>query len=359
MSNASTAPIRVLIADDSATVRAFLEGVLAQMPAVELAGVARDGQQAVQMALGDHPDVILMDLHMPRMDGLAAITRIMAHAPCPIIVLSGVLTRTERDLAFEALKAGALDVLHKPRDATPTTVEDFSAQLGRRIQRYAGMHLPARPQLRPPSVALAPEVAEPADAARAPGPLLLIGASTGGPRVLRDLLDGLPRPLPAGVVIAQHLTPGFEASLASWLAGSGHDVTVATGGTQLLPDRVIIVPATHHGEINGDRLVLHERGEVAVGPSVDRLFKSAAASVAERSVAVLLTGMGRDGAEGLLALRGAGAQTLVQQPDTCVVGGMPRSAIDRDAAQWIGTPAELPAAIFSAIARVVAASDAP
>jgi two-component system chemotaxis response regulator CheB len=319
--------LRVLVVDDSASVRAVLRRFFARTDDIEVVGEAADGRAAVEKVLELSPDVVLMDLVMPGMDGFAATERIMAVRPTPIVVLSSKANRNQIRTAFEAMRRGAVEVLGKPADTgewhqlaetLPDMVRTAAAARTRPAQRRAR---------RPPEV-------ETADRAlRWAG----IGASTGGPAALRELLEALPESFSMTFLVVQHIAAGFEAGLADWLNRElPFEVRLAEDGERPRPGSVLFAPGGAH-------LVLGPGGELALDraspprgghrPSVDALFSSLAAIAPASSAGVLLTGMGSDGAEGLAELRAAGALTIAQEMVSCVVYGMPRVAIERGAAE--------------------------
>lgn len=304
---------------------------------------ARDGATGVAYAIEHQPDVILMDLELPVLSGLDAIREIMATAPRPIVVLSAHLDRGGEDRTFESFQAGAVDVLAKPRGLD----EEERMRFGDRLLRVVRVMSQARVlRRRAPAVKSGPKSEPDPAAARGRFDVVLIGASTGGPIVLRALLDSLPAPYPLPIVICQHIVPGFEEGLARWLSESRHRVTVAREGERFAAGSVLLSRADKHivlrgGEVtfvagqtssgaprSSRRFATRESAALAarVTPSADVLFESAAKTVGEHCVALLLTGMGEDGKRGLLALRNAGALTVTQTADTCVIDGMPGAA---------------------------------
>jgi two-component system chemotaxis response regulator CheB len=315
----SDRPIRVLVADDSALFREVLSRVVAADPAFEVVGVAGNGFTAAALTRNLKPDVITMDLNMPDADGFSGIARIMAETPTPILVLTA---NREEAVGFRALSLGALDIIEKP--AAETDLDDYGQVLRSRLRLLAGVkvirHLRGLRERRPP-----PPVA----AARAE--LVVIGASLGGPRALATLLRGLPLDFPAAVAVVQHIADGFTEGLASWLAQESRlEVREARDGDVLRAGRVLVAPTGHHLVV-ADEGVARLSGAPPVDtfkPSVTPLFVSAARHYGRRACGVLLTGMGRDGAEGMRALKEAGATTIAQDEGTSAVFGMPRAAID-------------------------------
>ena len=321
----------MLIVDDSAFVRKAAGDALAADPAIEVVGTAADPYQARDRIRELTPDVLTLDLEMPRMDGLTFLRLLMEHRPMPVIVLSS-LTQRGSDFALEALRLGAVDVLGKPNGSASF------GQLG--PQLTAKIKAAAIARLRPAAGAAA------AGSRALPGPLafdrracILLGASTGGPESLTQVLTALPAGLP-GIAIVQHIPAGFSRAYADRLNGlCAFPVREAVDGERLDPNLALIAPGNFHLLLgwHGD----HYRVRVTDGPqiwhqrpAVDLLFKSAAdCGAAPHAVAGVLTGMGRDGAEGLLRLREKGASTFAQDEESCVVYGMPKAAWELGAAQ--------------------------
>jgi len=316
--------MKVLLVEDSLTVRVYVEGLLRGSPDVELLPAARDGVTGVKLAQSLAPDVVLMDLELPVMSGLDAIRVIMSTAPCPIVVLSAELDKPGEDRTFASFDAGAVDVLAKPRSLSDLERERFGERLLRVVRVMSEARVLKRRFVQKDLTSSLPPLSQPAIVA--PYDVVLIGSSTGGPLVLRALLGSIPAPFPLPILIAQHIVPGFEHGLATWLSESGHYVSVVRPGARAEPGRVLLARADKHLAVNGNELTIlpAERGKPT--PSVDILFESASASLGARVVALLLSGMGDDGCHGLSALRKKGALTVTQTAETCVVDGMPGAA---------------------------------
>jgi two-component system chemotaxis response regulator CheB len=330
--------VRVLVVEDSLTVRKRLCEVLASDRDFDVVGEAEDGKQAVEMCKILRPDVITMDMMLPLMTGLAATEYIMAHFPTPILIVSASTNRGEVFRTYDALAAGAVDVLEKP-DAEDM-LGDWEQKLIASVKRTARIrvitHL--RGRLNPSSGIREARLAP----VRHEGPcrVVAIGASTGGPSALLEVLMGLPSPLRAPVLIVLHINEPFGTSFADWLdAQTAHRASFAQDGESLndVSGRVVIAPPEQHLRVRDGHLILtREPQRHSCRPSVDCLFESLAQeSIAPQSIGCLLTGMGRDGAAGLLALRRAGAMTIAQDEETSVVYGMPREAALLGAAQRV------------------------
>lgn len=345
--------IRVLLVDDSPSVRAVLRRFLRQTDDLTVVAEASDGAQAVEAVLADEPDVILMDLQMPVMDGYSAIEQIMKRRPTPIVVLTSRANRNEMRTAFEAMRRGALEVLPKPEDTE--SWRHLAETLPPTLRAVAKVGpppvlRPPRPPSRRPSgrTKTRERPLPPSALASGPGPNLRwigVGASTGGPAAIRDFLEALPPKVPASVLLVQHIAPGFELGLADWLKRElGLDVRVARQGERPRPGAVRLAPAGYHLRLApGGVVELNSSTPPVQGhrPAVDELFHSLAEGDALRSAGVLLTGMGSDGVEGLLELRRHGGLTLAQDEATSVVFGMPRVAVERGAADEGLSPGDI------------------
>ncbi|TNC05785.1 chemotaxis response regulator protein-glutamate methylesterase [Methylobacterium terricola] len=337
----ATAPIRVLVVDDSASVRQTLCQILATAPDITVLGTAADPFVAARRIQEEVPDVIILDLEMPRMDGLTFLRKIMAQKPIPVIVCS-TLTEAGSRMLFDVLEAGAVDVLPKPRIDTRQFLVESSVRVCDAVRAAARSRLrPRRASGRSVEAKLSADAMLPPPVAtrRVAGtdPIVCIGASTGGTEALRDVLELLPADSP-GIVVVQHMPERFTAAFARRLDGlCAVSVKEAESGDAVLPGRVLIAPGGRH------LLVQRTGGHYAVAvkdgplvsrhrPSVDVMFRSAAQAAGANALGILMTGMGDDGANGLLEMRRAGALTIAQDEESCVVFGMPKEAIERGAA---------------------------
>lgn len=348
-----TNSIRVLIADDSPTVRYHLASMINETAGLRVIGEARDGHEAILMAETLKPDVISMDINMPRMDGLEATRLIMAQFPTPVVIVSG-LVETDVELAFQAIQAGALAVVEKPPDRQNPTFPDKHRQLVKTLVAMAGVRVIHR---RAPTQPLsggkvAHRLDVPIRRSQTALEIVAIGASAGGPGALSKLLRELPANLPVPVVIVQHMPNEFIPGLARWLNKvSPLDVRVANDNALLEPGVVHLSPGTCHLSVvsRGKALVthlIHEQGPHRYQPSVNVLFNSVATACGEYALGLLLTGMGDDGADGLLTMRHAGAHTYAQDEQSSIVFGMPSAAIERGAVEEVLPLASIPAAIL-------------
>ncbi|MCX7895498.1 MAG: response regulator [Thermoanaerobaculum sp.] len=325
---------RVLVVDDSPTVRAVLRRLLSAHRDLQVVGEAANGQEAVELVIKLRPDVVLMDVEMPVMDGLTAIERIMGLRPTAILVLTSKANQNRLAVAFEAVRRGALEVLPKPE--APELWQELAERLPDLVRTAASLPpTPVQPTAAKPVPPVTPRVVE----------WILLGASTGGPGALRAFLAALPLTVRAPVLVVQHISPGFEEGLAHWLAQeTGRDVRLATDGEKPPPGAVRLAPAGAH-LLLGPQGLLHLDAQAAPRgghrPSVDVLFESALGLSPSRTVAILFSGMGSDGASGLLSLKRAGAMTAVQDEATSAVFGMPRQALELRAAEVALPPEEL------------------
>jgi two-component system chemotaxis response regulator CheB len=320
-------PIRVLIVDDSAFVRQVLTEIMSSDPEIMVVGAAQDPYVAREMIKTLNPDVITLDIEMPRMDGLAFLEKIMTLRPMPVLMISS-LTQKGADAALRALEMGAVDYIAKPMVGIG---DGFAALRGEIIEKVK-IAAKARVKSAAPS--------KPSTARLTPGQsysssekLVAVGASTGGVEALQDLLTAFPSDSPA-ILITQHMPAVFTESFANRL-NQACSVTVsqAKDGERVLPGHVYIAPGGFHLELarSGANYVCRVHEQPAVSghrPSVDVLFRSVAHAAGANAVGIILTGMGKDGASGLLEMRRAGASTIGQDEATCVVYGMPKAAYD-------------------------------
>jgi len=354
----ATKPIKVLIVDDSAIVRKLLADSLKGEPDIEVVGGAGDPFVARDMILRLEPDVLTLDIEMPRMDGLSFLRRLMASRPMPVIIISS-LTQSGSVATIDALRAGAVDVLAKP--GGPTSVGELAQRLKQRVRAIRGVPMASLAR-----AAASPAVAAPATTVRFDSPrwrhgIIAIGASTGGPQAIESVLTRMPAETPP-IVIAQHMPAGFTKAFAERLDKvCAIRVIQAAGGELLEPGTAYVAPGEHHlvVQARGIKLMtgLHDGPPVHhQRPAVDELFFSLAKLRGVPIVATLLTGMGSDGADGLLALRQAGAETIAEDEHSCIVFGMPREAIARGAAMHVATLLRMPALIPECFARVAGAA---
>jgi len=349
-------PIRVLVVDDSAFMRKAIERMLQDAQDIQVVGTARDGLDALDKIRDLKPDIVTLDVEMPRMDGLACLKRIMADCPLPVLMVSS-LTQEGATATLEALAAGALDFIPKESSLASASMFQIQQDLQEKVRKLARSPkfrkarpaapvpapapIPSRPlpgAIPAPAAPVAHRPAAPHAGTLAASPraeLLLIGCSTGGPKALQDLLPALPRNLPVPCLIVQHMPGTFTKPFAERLNSiSQLEIKEAENGEILKPGTVYIAPGGFHMfyrqrggqahlEINPEPVSTLHR------PSVDVMFQSVAENCSQQVLAMILTGMGADGAKGMEMLKARGAHTMAEAEESCVVYGMPRAAFER------------------------------
>lgn len=343
-------PINVLVVEDSPVVQSLLRHVINADPRLHVMGMANDGEAAIEMLSRERPDVVLMDVHMPKMDGFDATRRIMETQPLPIVICSATMRREDVDTTFRALDAGAVAFVDKPVGPGHRGFDEAVRELRQCIRlmsevkvvkRWSGGRRPATPsQPEPPRRG--------GEAIR----VVAIGASTGGPPAIRSVLAGLPASFPAPVLIVQHIAAGFLQGMVDWLARATRlPVRLATHGEPALPGHVYLAPDGSQMGIGagGCLLLSKEPPENGLRPAVSYLFRSVAAAYGPNAVGVLLTGMGRDGAEELKLMKDGGAITFAQDKGSSVVHGMPGEAIELGAATYVLNPDEIAATVTALV----------
>lgn len=369
-----TAPVRadvatVVVVDDSPVQRRFLRAAVDAASDLAVVGEARNGKEAVALVARLRPSAVLMDLDLPVMSGIEAIERIMASSPTPILVYSAHVGGLESANALEALAAGAVDVIAKPGPDDTASLEDYADQVRKKLRvaarvrvithprgrlRSRGLAVPTQP-VRGGTQVVAPSAGLEDLEARPDVKLIVIGASTGGPQALHTVLKALPADLPQAVLVVQHMAEGFIPGLASWLDTLvPMPVVVATDGSRLFPGTVSIAPSGFNLIVQDDRLrvacVPPDPNQFHV-PGIDACMRSIADVLGPDAVGVLLTGMGRDGAAGLKAMRDRGATTLGQDEATSTVYGMPQAAFELDAVDRQLGVDEVPGALLALVGR--------
>lgn len=320
--------IRVLVVDDSAFVRRALDRMLGGAADIEVVGLAADGAQGLEMSRQLEPDVITLDVKMPRLDGLETLKRLMEERPTPVLLLSS-LTQQGAEVTLRGLELGALDFVDKSSVQGPMNLLGLADELLTKVRALAASH--RAPPGAPPSAKEAP--GDP----YAGGPraeVVAIGASTGGPAALQEVIPRLPAGFPGAVLVVQHIPKGFSRSLAERLAGrSPLPVREARDGEAVAPGTVLVAPAGIHTKVRRRggvvRVALDEEPRSSLHrPSVDVLMASVAKAYGPRALGVVLTGMGSDGTAGLGAIKEAGGRTLAESEDSCVIYGMPKAAVE-------------------------------
>jgi two-component system chemotaxis response regulator CheB len=347
-------PVRVVVAEDSTTARDLLVAILEGDPAIEVVGQAADGARAVELTARLRPSLVVMDIHMPVMDGFEATKRIMIDAPTPVIIVTAAANVRDVEMSLRAVQLGALTVLPKP---TAPDSEDFHACAHRLVSLVKGLSevkvvrrraLLDRPEPGPPRAPLRPPLpARPVQA-------VAVAASTGGPAAVYRLLERLPRDAAVPVMVVQHISNGFAHGLATWLgSGTPLPVKLAEDGEPLTGGVVYVAPDGRHLEVSSQRRVsLSERPPVGgFRPSATVLFCSVAAAYGADSAGVVLTGMGQDGLEGLAELRRAGGRVLAQDEATSVVFGMPGAVVRAGLADVVAPVEELAVELSMLVTR--------
>ena len=339
---------KILIADDSAVARAVLRDIFRATTDLTVVGEAGNGQEAVDLTAQLKPDLVIMDIMMPIMDGLAAIEIIMARFPTPILVLSATMDDREVNHAFTAIRKGALDVMAKPGIQGLDPGGDFASMIIEKVRTLARVRVIRRWPSNRRGTALKPAT---------PGGergILAIGASTGGPKAVMRILNSLPSHFSGAVFVVQHIASGFARGFAQWLdRDSAITVRLAVDGDPYGAGTALVAPNDCHMSLDRGKVVLMPGEPVnCCRPSIDVLFNSLAREEGSRVVGVLLTGMGKDGAAGMASIRAQGGLTIAQDERSCAVFGMPRAAIALNAVDEV-LPLE---AIPDAIIRIFSAS---
>ncbi len=351
--------IKVLVVEDSRVIRDYLVCVLENDPIIEVIGTVASGEAALEFLDAHAPDVILMDIHLPGIDGFETTRRIMSSKPVPIVVCTASTHFSEVHTVMRALEAGALAALKKPRGLGDPEAEAEAAAIVDNVKLMSEVKV-VRRWNRPSAAAPrpVPAAAQPAplDGVRQDAAIVAIGASTGGPPALAQILSGLSPAFAVPILVVQHMSAGFTAGFAEWLAtASGLPVHVARGGEIPLPGHVYAAPDDHHLRVGpgGELQTSRDEPHGGLRPSVGILFRSVAERFGRRAIGVLLTGMGRDGADELKLMADRGALTAAQDEASSVVFGMPGEAIRLGAARFVLSPQKLADFLNAAIRRDV------
>lgn len=334
--------IDLLIVEDSPSVQQLLSGIFGSDPQIRVVGIASSAEEALEILAHGHPDVITMDIVMPGMDGLQATRLIMETDPVPIVVVTASWEPAQVDKTFKALDAGAVAIVEKPNGPGHPDFARTAENLLRTVKSMAEVKLVKR---WPGAQAVASRGRETANGGlRVPGPepeIVAIGASTGGPPVIKTILSGLAAGFPLPLLIVQHIAAGFQEGMVRWLRqATGFPLEVAREDGPIVGGRAYLAPDGYHLGVRRDGRVglSAEPPEHGLRPSVSRLFHSVTSVYGGRAVGILLTGMGEDGARELLSMREAGALTIAQDGESAVVDGMPGKARELQAATYVLPP---------------------
>jgi two-component system chemotaxis response regulator CheB len=345
--------IRVLLVDDSTIALVVLQRMLATSPEIEVVGTAANGREALALIPHLQPALICTDYHMPEMNGLEFTQQVMARFPRPILVVSSAVGEADKDRVFALLEAGAVDVFPKPRGG-PDTSALAAEQLIKKVKIVAGVLVRGRLP-KPATAPLDSSLLLPArvqSRRSRPAQIVAIGASTGGPQALQAILSRLPDHFALPILCVQHISSGFLPGLVSWLGAHCHGrVQIANDGEVPRPGKVYFPAEDTHLIIDQCGRMKGSKDPSLDGhrPSVTVTFRSVAEFYGDSAIGVLLTGMGRDGGEGMRALADVGALTIAQDEATCVIYGMPRDAVERGAARAILPLGEIPRALIEAL----------
>ena len=330
--------IKVLIVEDSIVARELLKHILSSDPEITIVGTAMNGEEGIEMVRRHHPDVVTMDIIMPKMDGYEATRKIMETDPVPIVIVTSSLVREEVEKTWRAIDAGAVAVLNKPslsereahageREKLLQTVKIMSqVKVVRRWNRDPSPVPAPRPEIRPQVVPKAGSIK-----------VVAIGASTGGPPVLQKIFSAMPTDFAAPILVVQHIAAGFTVGFVDWLnRSSALKVYLARDGERALPGNIYVAPDAHQMKLDatGRIGVVPDGPENGLRPAVSYLFRSVAEAIGDKAIGVLLTGMGRDGAQELKLMRDKGAVTIAQDEETSIVYGMPGEAAKIGAAKY-------------------------
>lgn len=319
--------IEILIVDDSETARMLLTHIIESDPALKVAGYASSSQEALEWLQIQTPDVITMDIFMPKVNGYETTRKIMETKPLPIVIISSAYNEYNTELSFKAIEAGALAILKKPVGSASPGYEREAKEIISTIKTIAAIKCIKRSPLRIPSLKIEtiPNKIE----------AIAIGASLGGPVALEEILSNLTVPFPFPIYIVQHITSGFTEGLAKWLNESSKiPITIARHGEQAQANHVYLAPDENQMEIASGGIISITPTK-GIQPSIDRLFHTAANTYRSRVVGIILTGMGRDGSSELLYMKQQGGYTIAQDKESSVIFGMPKEAIELNAAMQI------------------------
>lgn len=341
--------IKVLVVEDSPVALELLTHILASDPEISIIGTARNGLEAIEFVSREKPDVITMDIIMPKMDGFEATRKIMESNPVPIVIVSASLVKEEVEKTWKAVEAGAVAVLEKPRYSSPGHGSEDAERLIDTVKLMSQVKVVRRWRRGVPTNQVS--VAAPQQSLSVVGKVahpeirvVAVGASTGGPPVLQQLFSGLPGDFPYPVLLVQHISPGFTKGFVDWLNRTSNlKIGLGENGEVVAPGRVYVAPDALQMKIDssGKIILTDDKPENGIRPSISYLFRSVSESFGNKAVGIILTGMGRDGAEELKAMRDKGAVTIAQDKESCIVYGMPMEAVKLGAAQYSLSPEKI------------------
>jgi two-component system chemotaxis response regulator CheB len=334
--------LRVVVIDDSPVARDLIVEILNNETDITVVGIATDGQEGVELVQELQPDVVTMDVQMPRMDGYEATREIMIAQPTPIVVVSGSMNQPDVDKSMQSLQAGALTVIGKPHAPTSPQFAHTAGLLVDTVRSMSGVKV-VRHRRQEDTSATDPSSSDAVTTGNATQ-VIAIGASTGGPQTVHGILSALPDSFPLPILYVQHISDGFTEGMARWLTSTTMlDVRIAVDGEALAGGTVYLAPEGRHLEVSPDsRIVLTDHvPQGGFRPSVSVLFESVARSFGQHALAVILTGMGRDGVDGLKAIRQLGGQIIAQDKSSSVVYGMPKAAFDEGLVDTMMNPQEI------------------
>lgn len=335
--------IKVLIVDDSPTIQELMNYILSSDNSIKVIGIVNNGEAAIKFIEKNKPDVITMDISMPGMNGFEATRRIMETNPTPIIVITGLFDSRDIDRTFQAIDAGAVSVIEKPTSINDKGFHQIAENIINMVKLMSEVKVIKRkPAYKNTKINLSNDIKVINDLSDIK--IIAIGVSTGGPPVLQTIFSKLPSNIKIPILVVQHITPGFLDGLIDWLSQvTEYPIHIAAQGERMLPGHIYFAPDGFHMEVrgNGEILLTTAEKENGLRPAVSCLFRSVLNCYGKKSMAILLTGMGSDGAKELKQLKDKGALTVAQDKDTSIVYGMPGEAVKLNAAIYVLSPEKI------------------